>query len=569
MEKRWVQKPLPSADIVRRLQNDLKVSESLAVMLAQRSIHDFESARSFFRPERSHLHDPFLMKDMDLAIDRLQKAMLEKEKILVYGDYDVDGTTAVSTFYSFLSLHYPEVDYYIPDRYAEGYGISMAGMEYARDHRFTLVVSLDCGVKSVEIIQQAKEWGIDFIVCDHHQPGDILPPAVAVLDPKRKDCPYPYKELSGCGVGFKLAQAMCKAYGWNEEELFQYIDLVAVSIACDIVEIRGENRVLAFLGMEKLNADPCPGLQALLEKAFEKNKKSSYDITDVVFYAGPRINAAGRLEHAYGAVDLLIEKDLEKAKTFASRLHETNDQRKGLEAEITKQAIAQCENDPFFAAGRSTVAYGPDWNKGVIGIVASRLVEKFYRPTIVLTDSGDKVAGSARSVQGFDIHSAIEACSEHLIQFGGHTHAAGLTMKRENVDAFKRAFDKQVAQTIPSTSLQPEIEYDLATGLASVSEAFVKKMRQMSPFGPGNMNPLFVSRRVKDTGMAKTYGEHVSMNFFSGEGIIGGMAFFQAQHFDALKEGKLFDICYHIDWTEFNGKERMQLRIVDMKQNNS
>lgn len=535
------------------------------MLLAQRHIQDFDSARHFFRPELKDLHDPFLMKDMDKAVDRIERAIRQGEKIMVYGDYDVDGTTAVTLFYSFLSSLYSNCDYYIPDRNKEGYGISLPGIEYAKDEGFTLMISLDCGVKSVELIAYAKELGIDFIVCDHHNPGDILPPAIAVLDAKRKDCPYPYKELSGCGVGFKLAQAICQQRGLPNDTVFNYLDLVAVSIACDIVEMRGENRILAFWGMDKLNKNPSPGLKGLLDKAFERRPKKNYDITDVVFYAGPRINAAGRLEHAYGAVDLLLEKDENLAGDFAAKLHITNDSRKELEAEITRDAMAQCESNPTFSEQFSTVVYSEDWNKGVIGIVASRLVEAYYKPTIVLTSTGDKAAGSARSVEGFDIHQAIEACSEHLIQFGGHTHAAGLTIEIEKIPAFKAAFEAYAATHIDPDKRVPEIRYDLEIPLASINENFVKKMQQMAPFGPGNMNPLFVSRRVKDTGMVKNYGEHLSMNFYLADGIVGGMAFFQSQHYNPVKQGKLFDICYHIDWTEFNGNERMQLRIVDMK----
>lgn len=565
MEKRWVAKRSPEKEQIASLCAQLNISEALAVLLLQRGIADFETAKAYFRPSLEDLHDPFLMQDMDKAVDRVNQAIDTNEKILVFGDYDVDGTTAVTLFYSFLSSVYPQCSYYIPDRNKEGYGISLQGIEFAEQEGYTLIISLDCGVKSVGLIQLAKEKGIDFIVCDHHNPGEVLPPAVAVLDAKRKDCSYPYKELSGCGVGFKLAQAICKVRDLDEEQIFQYLDLLAVSIACDIVEMRDENRIFTWWGMEKLNNKPIPGLKVLLETAFKKNPKSRYDISDVVFYAGPRINAAGRLEHAYGAVDLLLEKDEGDAMAFASRLHSTNDYRKELEAEITKAAIAQYTALPDYSSRKSTVVFSPEWNKGVIGIVASRLVEEFYKPTIVLTETGDKVAGSARSVEGFDIHEAIDACSDYLLQFGGHTHAAGLTMTKEQVPGFIEAFEKTVSSTIPKTSLYPEIEYDIELAISSIGEPFVKKMMQMAPFGPGNMNPVFVSRGIRDTGMAKTYGEHLSMNFYAADGIIGAMAFFQAKHYDAVKQGKLFDICYHIDWTEFNGKERMQLRIIDMK----
>jgi len=565
MEKRWVQKDIPTKEIRAGLEESLHVSEAFAVLLAQRGITDFDLAKEFFRPDIKGLHDPFLMKDMDRAVARIQSAIEKGEKVLVYGDYDVDGTTAVSLFYSFLSSIHTQCSYYIPDRNLEGYGISQAGIDYASEQGYALMISLDCGVKSNVLIQQAKDRGIDFIVCDHHNPGEVLPPAVAVLDAKRKDCNYPYKELSGCGVGFKLAQAIAKSRGMEERILHKYLDLLAVSIACDIVEIRGENRILAYWGIDKLNKNPGLGLKVLLDKAFENKPKSHYDIMDILFYAGPRINAAGRLEHAYGAVDLLLEQDETKARAFASKLHTTNDSRKEFEAEITKAAIAQCDADTNFPNQHVTVAFGEDWNKGVIGIVASRLVEKFYRPTIVLTGIGSKVAGSARSVEGFDIHEAIDACSEHLLQFGGHTHAAGLTMEKAKVADFKAAFEKQVAATIPPECRVPVLAYDLTIGLKSITEAFTKKMLQMAPFGPGNMNPLFVSRGVRDTGMSKTYGEHLSMNFYIADSIVGAMAFFQAEFYDAVKQGKLFDICYHIDWTEFNGKGRMQLRIVDMK----
>lgn len=566
MEKLWTQAAQPNPEVISNLCRDLGVSEALAVLLSLRGIENFDQAKSFFRPELAELHDPFLMKDMDLAVQRIQQAMSQQEKILVYGDYDVDGTTAVTLFYSFLSTLYPYVSYYIPDRNKEGYGVSIQGIDYAQANDYNLIISLDCGVKSVKLIENAKRRGIDFIVCDHHNPGEVLPPAIAVLDPKRKDCPYPYKELSGCGVGFKLMQAICIEKGLDQALAYDYLDLVAVSIACDIVEIRDENRVLAYWGLQKLNTQPRPGLKVLMEKAFEKRPKSSYDITDVVFYAGPRINAAGRLEHAYGAVSLMLEQEELKAGEFASKLHVTNDSRKELETEISKEAIAQCEADEGFSEMSSTVVYSPNWNKGVIGIVASRLVERFYRPTIVLTKAGEYVAGSARSVQGFDIHDAIDACSEHILQFGGHTHAAGLTLKEENVQAFKNAFERYVAENIPEHCKKPELIYDLSLNLSSLTPGFVNKMLQMAPFGPGNMNPLFVSRRVRDTGMAKTFGEHLSLNFMlSDDLIVGAMAFSQAHHYRDVKAGKLFDICYHVEFSEFNNQKRLQLRIIDMK----
>jgi single-stranded-DNA-specific exonuclease len=565
MEKKWLAKPLPSREITERLCIDLQIGEPLAVLLAQRGIESFEQARHFFRPQPEFMHDPFLMKDMDKAVERLKKAIDNREKILIYGDYDVDGTTSVALVYLFLQKIHPFTEYYIPDRFREGYGISAAGISHAEKNNFSLIISLDCGIRSAELVKQAKDKGIDFIICDHHQPGETLPPATAVLDPKRPDCGYPYKELSGCGVGFKLCQAYSGKYGLSPGNLLDMLDLVCVSIACDIVEVTGENRVLSFLGLRKLNSNPRPGLGVLLEKAFEKYPKSSYDISDIVFYLGPRINAAGRMEHGSGAVDLLIEPQEEKARVFADRLHITNNSRKEAEQQVTREAEDILSAAPGFEQRRSTVVYSPEWNKGVIGIVAARLVEKFYRPTVVLTLTDGKVTGSARSVSGFDIHAAIEECSSLLMQFGGHTHAAGLTMREDQVDAFSAAFEEAVKRNIRPESLYPVLEYDLELDIRSITPVFVKKMLQLAPFGPGNMNPVFLSRRVQDTGMVKSYGEHLSMNFFVPGGVLGAMAFFQERHLNAVKQGKVFDICYHIEISGFNGKEKPQLRILDMK----
>ncbi|TNE82049.1 MAG: single-stranded-DNA-specific exonuclease RecJ [Bacteroidetes bacterium] len=565
MQKNWRAKPIPTPEVVNHLKSVLGIGDILAILLAQRGIQTFDEAKHFFRPDKSFLHDPFLMPDMQAAVNRIEVALKKGEKVLLFGDYDVDGTTSVSLMYLFLKPHHDQLEFYIPDRFLEGYGISQAGIDYAANEGFSLVISLDCGVKSVELIAQAKERGIDFIVCDHHEPGEVLPPAIAVLDAKRKDSNYPYTELSGCGVGFKLAQALTQYFVWPEDDLWALMDFVAVSIACDIVQMDGENRALSYLGMQKLNANPHPGIKVLLKKAFEKNPKKVYDISDVLFYAGPRINAAGRLYHAKGAVELLIEQSEDKAWEFAQALHLHNEQRRNLEQEISKQAESELEAMPDFAKSKSTVAYNPEWNKGVIGIVASRLVEKYYRPTIVLTRSEGKLAGSARSVGNFDIHSAIEACSEHLLQFGGHTHAAGLTLKEENLVAFKAAFEKVVTERIHPDDLQPSLEYDLEIPLNLIHDKWVDKLMQMNPFGPGNMNPIFMSRKVRDTGMPKAYGEHLSLNLWAGEQVIGAMAFSQAVNLNAVKQGKLFDICYHIDRSEFNGKTRLQLRILDMK----
>ena len=446
VEKRWNYKKLPSSEIVDTLSKELGVSYEIATLLGQRGVGTFDEAKHFFRPNLSDLHDPYLMADMTIAVERLSKAVEQNEKILIYGDYDVDGTTSVAMFYGFLQKYiHQNIEFYIPDRYAEGYGVSQKGIEYAAENGFALIVSLDCGIKSVDKVAWAKEHGVDFIICDHHRPGDELPDAVAVLDPKREDCLYPFKELTGCGVGFKLLQAYCQVKDIDVNLLLPYLDLVVTSISCDIVPIVGENRVLAFYGLQQLNTNPRTGLKALIKSASLEGKM---DITKVVFGLGPRINAAGRIRHAYDAVDLMLSEDEQKAEEFARVIGQHNTDRKGLDSSITAEALEMIAQNNDLVAAKSTVLFNEAWHKGVIGIVASRCIEKYHRPTIILTESHGNAAGSARSVPGFDVYDAIEECSEHLIQFGGHTFAAGLTLELNQIENFRRKFEEVVSRKI-------------------------------------------------------------------------------------------------------------------------
>jgi len=496
-EKRWIHRPQPDTteerQAVEDLTRQLNVSPFLALLLVQRGIHTFEEARTFFRPVLDHLHDPFGMCDMDKAVLRLQMAIIRQEKILVYGDYDVDGTTSVTLFYGFLKSIYDHIDYYIPDRYKEGYGVSAQGIDWAAENGFSLIVTLDCGIKSVDKVKDAWDRGIDFIICDHHRPGAELPPAAAVLDPKRDDCPYPYKELTGCGVGFKLLHAFCLFRDIPLARLFDYLDLVAVSIASDIVPITGENRVLAYYGLQRLNSAPRPGLRALIQIAGQKDE---LDITNVVFGIGPRINAAGRIKHARAAVQLLLAQTEQEANEYAFEINEHNNSRRQYDSSITEQALAMIQADEWLMNAKSTVLFSNDWHKGVIGIVASRCIEKFHRPTIILTQSNDKAAGSARSVPGFDVYEAIEECADLLDQFGGHTFAAGLTLRIENIPQFRQRFEEVVRRRIREEQLVPQIEIDLPIDLGAVDLKFYKILKQMAPFGPENMSPVFCTDDV-------------------------------------------------------------------------
>ena len=561
---RWTLKPKPDSHKVKSLSNELKVNEIIATLLVQRGIETFEQARQFFRPSLGDLHDPYLMKDMEKAVARIEKAIEKEECILVFGDYDVDGTTAVSLMSSYLRSYYENVATYIPDRYDEGYGISYKGIDFADDNGFSLIIALDCGIKSIGHVAYAKEKGIDFIICDHHRPGDELPDAVAILDPKRNDCGYPYDELCGCGVGFKLVQALAQNRNQTIEDLVPYLDLVATAIGADIVPITGENRILAKFGLEVINTFPRPGIKALIQNI----KKKTLTITDVVFMVAPRINAAGRIKHGNAAVALLTEFNLEQAEIFAAEIEQHNADRRNLDKQITHEALGQIEENNE-QQDFSTVVYSENWHKGVIGIVASRLIETYYRPTIVFTKSGEKLAASARSVKDFDIYNALESCAEHLEQFGGHMYAAGMTIKEENYPKFKEAFEKMVKETIHPDLLTPEISIDAEIDLHDINEKLMRLLNQFEPFGPQNMSPVFLTKKLKDTGYAKTLGvekEHlklfVKQNNSESYGAIG---FGLGGKLDLVENQQPFDGVYHIEENEFNGNVSIQLRMKDLR----
>jgi single-stranded-DNA-specific exonuclease len=561
---RWTIKPKPSEDKIKHLAQALHVEDFVATLLVQRGIETFEDAKNFFRPSLDHLHNPYLMKDMEKAVARIELAIENQENILVFGDYDVDGTTAVSLVSSYLKSYYPNVATYIPDRYDEGYGISFKGIDFADDNGMSLIIALDCGIKSIDHVGYAKERNIDFIICDHHRPGSTLPNAVAVLDPKREDCSYPYDELCGCGIGFKLIQALGLNRGQTIEDLTSYLDLVAAAIAADIVPMTGENRVLAYFGLQVINSDPRPGIKALVHQV----KKQTLDITDVVFIIAPRINAAGRIKHGNHAVELLTEFDFEQAQQFASEIEQYNSDRKDLDKQITKEALLQIEvneeKDRF-----TSVVYQENWHKGVIGIVASRLIENYYRPTLVFTKSGDKYAASARSVKGFDVYNALEACSQHLEQFGGHMYAAGMTLKEENYSIFKEAFEKQVQETIHPDMLIPEIEIDAEIDFADITPKLTRILKQFEPFGPQNMTPVFLTKNVKDTGYAKKLGaedEHLKLfvKQNNSEGI-PAIGFGLGNKMELTTNQKPFEAVYCIDENEWNGKISIQLRLKNIR----
>lgn len=563
---RWTIKSKPSEEKVKHLAAALNVEDFVATLLIQRGIETFEDAKNFFRPSLEHLHDPYLMKDMDKAVARIESAIENQENILVFGDYDVDGTTAVSLVSSYLKSHYPNIATYIPDRYDEGYGISYKGIDFADDNGFSLIIALDCGIKSIDHIAYAKAKNIDFIVCDHHRPGEILPDAVAVLDPKREDCSYPYDELCGCGVGFKLIQALGQNRNETIEDLVPYLDLVATAIAADIVPITGENRVLAYFGLKVINSEPRPGIKALVHQV----KKKVLDITDVVFIISPRINAAGRIKHGNHAVELLTEFNFEQAQQFASEIEQYNADRKDLDKKITKEAFQQIiennEEERF-----STVVFQEDWHKGVIGIVASRLIETYYRPTLVFTKSGDKYAASARSVKGFDVYNALDTCSEHLEQFGGHMYAAGMTLKAENYLAFKAAFEKCVESTIHPDMRTPEIEIDAEIDFADITPKLIRILKQFEPFGPQNMTPVFMTRNAKDTGYAKTLGsEEEHLRLFVKQNNSEGMAaigFGLGKKINIAQNQNPFQLAYCIAENEWNGNISTQLMLKDIRSN--
>ena len=561
---RWTLKPKPEEEKINELATALQVSGTIASLLLQRGISSFEEARQFFRPSLNDLHDPYLMKDMDKAVARLEQAITNEENILVFGDYDVDGTTAVSLVSGYLKSFYPYVATYIPDRYDEGYGVSFKGIDFADDNGFSLIIALDCGIKSIDHVAYAKEKNIDFIIGDHHRPGEQLPDAVAILDPKRADCDYPYDELCGCGIGFKLIQALAANRDQTIDDLIPYLDLVATAIAADIVPMTGENRVLAYFGLQVINSDPRPGIKAMTHQL----KKKTLDITDVVFIIAPRINAAGRIKHGNHAVELLTEFDFEQAQQFASEIEAYNAERKDLDQQITKEALNQIEENG--EQNRFTsVVFQETWHKGVIGIVASRLIETYYRPTLVFTKSGDKYAASARSVKGFDVYNALEACAEHLEQFGGHMYAAGMSLKPENYTAFKEAFERVVQETIAPEWLEPEISIDAIVDFDEITPKFTRILKQFEPCGPQNMTPVFVSKNVVDTGYGKPMGkEEEHLKLFvrqnNSEGI-PAIGFGLGKKYEIVKNKQLFEAAYCIDENEWNDKIELQLRLKDIR----
>ena len=564
MQKRWVEREVENLTAIAELQESLKIDSILADLLIKRGINTYEESRYFFRPALEQLHDPFLMKDMDVAIARIELAIQTGEKILVYGDYDVDGTTSVALTYSFFRKHHSEIDFYIPDRYREGYGISTQGIDYAFENGYTLIIALDCGIKSVDKIAYANEKGVDFIICDHHLPGDILPAAIAVLDPKRSDCDYPYKELSGCGIGFKLIEAYAQKHDLPFEEVSAYLDLVACSIASDIVPITGENRVLAWFGLHKLNTNPCKGLTALMNLS---GRKDDLTITDVVFTIGPRINAAGRIDDAKHAVNLLIADNDAFAFEKGEIINTKNTERKEHDSLITEQALALIDTNPELIAKKTTVVYNQDWHKGVIGIVASRLTEKYYRPTIVMTNSNGMAAGSARSVIGFDLYEALSECSDLLEQFGGHKYAAGLTMKTENIPAFQQRFEEVVSRTITDDQLIQSINIDAEMALEHIDAKFFRILKQFEPFGPQNMAPVFLSRNVYTYGSATLVGtNHLKMSVHQdNQTYFNCIGFGLGEFLPMINSGAPFDICYTIEENVWKEKRSIQLNIKGIR----
>ncbi len=569
MERIWNLKKQGDQNEVKHLSAALNVNMVIARLLVQRDIKTYSEAKAFFRPRLSDLHDPFLMKDMDKAVERLEKAIENQEKVIVYGDYDVDGTTSVAMMYLFLKQRINNIVYYIPDRYSEGYGISPKSIDYAVENGFSLVVALDCGIKAVEKIAKAKERGVDFIICDHHNPDDEIPDAVAVLDPKRIDCNYPYKELSGCGVGFKLLQAFCKKNEIDYEEIYDLLDLVAVSIAADIVPITGENRVLAYYGLKKLNSNPGIGLQTIIN--FAGINGTEITISDIVFKIGPRLNASGRIEHGKKSVQILVSNDEDKSDLLGEEIDSFNEIRKTLDRDITQEALDTIENSEELKEMNSTVLYNRDWHKGVVGIVASRVTEHYYRPTVILTESNGLATGSARSVRDFDLYEAIGQCSDLLESYGGHMYAAGLTMKIENIPEFKRRFEEIVTNQITDKQQVQTIEVDAKITLSEITPRFYRILKQFAPFGPHNMTPIFVTEDVFDAGTSRLVGknqEHLKLDLVEPDvnsGIFPGIAFNQSDAYDVITSGSPFDVCYSITENEYRGKTNLQLFVRDIK----
>lgn len=561
---RWIVKPEPDLAQTAALASELGVDPLVASLLVQREIRSFEEARLFFRPSLDHLHDPYMMRDMDAAVGRIEQALAREERILVYGDYDVDGTTAVALMTGYLREAGAETASYIPDRYTEGYGLSYQGIDFAHDNGIGLIIALDCGVKALPQAAYAREKGIDLIVCDHHRPGPVLPAAVAVLDPKREDCPYPYKELCGCGVGFKLLQALQARKGLGAHTLLPYLDLVATAIGADIVPITGENRVLAHFGLQVINTEPRPGLRALMKGV----QRERFEVSDLVFQLAPRINAAGRMQHGEAAVQLLTETDFGRAQAQAARIEGLNTERRETEQAITEEALAMIR-DSGETDRMSTVVYKEDWHKGVIGIVASRLIETYYRPTLVFTRSGEKLAASARSVRGFDLYDALEACSDCLIQFGGHTYAAGLTLEEARYEEFKARFEEQVARTIDPALLTPEIRIDRPIRLEQIDARLMRILKQFAPFGPGNHTPSFLAGPLCDTGYARTVGDtgaHLKLSVTQdGAGPFGGIGFGLGAKLPDIRDRRPFQAVVSVEENTWQGKTSIQLKVRDLK----
>ena len=562
MEKRW---NILQADVlkVQALQSALKIHPLLCELLVQRGIDNFEAAKHYFRPSIDHLHDPWLMKDMRKAVDRIQEAVNKQQKILVFGDYDVDGTTSVATLYQFLKTLSPHIDYYIPHRYREGYGISKIGIDFAKETNIDLIISVDCGIKSLELITYAKDLGIAFIICDHHLPDTILPPAIAILNPKQIDCNYPYQELCGCGVVFKLISALADTYNLPPESYLQFLDLVATAIAADIVPLTDENRTMAFFGLQKVNQSPCFGILALMELA---KQITPLKISNLVFAVAPRINAAGRMDDAKKAVQLFIEKDYASALAIASLLQQDNLDRREADTSISEEALQQIEMDPTHVTKKSSVVFQAHWHKGVVGIVASRLIEKHYKPTIVLTQSGEVITGSARSVLGFNLYEALHACRTHLIGYGGHFAAAGMTMAVDQLEPFKIAFENAVAERITIEQLTPEIAINAILPLDHINMNFFQIISQMEPYGPDNVRPIFLAKGVRDAGYTKLVKEaHISFHVIQEQNTVKGIGYNMPQHIDLIKSGKPFDLVFQLQLNEWQGTQTVQLQVIDIK----
>ncbi len=574
MDKNWIIREQGNPAAVRQLAQELGIDQVLANLLVQRGIDSFEKAREFFRPSLSMLHDPFLMKDMDKAVERLHKAVTGGEKILIYGDYDVDGTTAVSLVFSFLREYTSKIEYYIPDRYDEGYGLSYKGIDCAKEHGCTLIITLDCGIKAVEKVKYAGKEGIDVIICDHHLPDEELPGAVAVLDPKREDCTYPFDDLSGCGVGFKLVQAYAQFCNIPFESIVPLLDLLAVSIASDLVSVTGENRVLAYFGLKQLNENPRKGLMSIIK--LSGLEKHNITIDEIVFKIGPRINAAGRMESGRAAVDMLTARDDENALEIGTAINAHNDDRKKIDREITEEALEMVKSIPGFKHKKSTIVYNPDWHKGVVGIVASRLVEAYYRPTIVLSKSNGFITGSARSVAGFDLYEAIESCADLLENFGGHTYAAGLTIREENFQTFCERFESFVAAKIADAQLTPVISIDSYLDFKQITPKFFRLLKSFQPFGPGNASPVFITENVYDNGNGRKVGsadsgvlKHLRLELIQEDEPyrhFPAIAFNMSDHFDHIQAGNPVDICYSIAENYYRGIANIQLRVKDIKE---